>query len=54
MDMARRKRTHEVLLRLSDEDRAMLERLAERWGVSLSGVLRRLIREEHERQSRRR
>ena len=51
MDKTGRTRPHQVLLRLSDEERAMLLRLAERWGLSLSAALRRLIRDEHERQN---
>ena len=51
MDRAKRKRKQEILLRLSDEERAMLDQLAERWGVPLSGALRRLIRDEYERQN---
>jgi hypothetical protein len=51
MDKTGRTRTHQVLLRLNDEERAMLLRLAERWGLSLSAALRRLIRDEHERQN---
>jgi hypothetical protein len=51
MDKTGRTRTHQVLLRLNDEERAMLLRLAERWGLSLSAALRRLIRDEHEHQN---
>jgi len=34
-----------VMVRMDDTERAMLERLAARWGVSLSAAIRRLIRE---------
>ena len=34
-----------VMVRMDDTERAMLERLAAMWGVSLSAAIRRLIRE---------
>jgi hypothetical protein len=34
-----------VMVRMDDTERAMLECLAARWGVSLSAAIRRLIRE---------
>jgi hypothetical protein len=34
-----------VMVRMDDAERAMLECLAARWGVSLSAAIRRLIRE---------
>jgi hypothetical protein len=33
------------MVRMDDTERAMLECLAARWGVSLSAAIRRLIRE---------
>jgi hypothetical protein len=34
-----------VMVRMDDAERAILERLAAMWGVSLSAAIRRLIRE---------
>jgi uncharacterized protein (DUF1778 family) len=44
-DVQRRKKEHRILVRVDDEERAMLERIAAAWGVTLSAAVRRLIRE---------
>jgi hypothetical protein len=38
-------KTHPVMVRLDDYERARLEEIAAAWGVTLSAALRRLIRE---------
>jgi len=35
----------QILVRVDADERAMIERIADAWGVSLSAALRRLIRE---------
>jgi hypothetical protein len=44
-DIERLPKKSRLLVLLDAQERAMLERLAAQWGVSLAGAVRRLIRE---------
>jgi uncharacterized protein (DUF1778 family) len=44
-DVQRRTKNNRILVRVDDDERAMLERIAAAWGVTLSAAVRRLIRE---------
>jgi uncharacterized protein (DUF1778 family) len=41
----RRKKNNRILVRVDDDERVLLERIAAAWGVTLSAAVRRLIRE---------
>jgi uncharacterized protein (DUF1778 family) len=43
-----RKRKNQIALWLSDEERQMLDEIANRTGLSRSDVIRQMIRREHE------
>ncbi len=44
-DIQRRKKDWHILVRMDVDERAMVERIAAEWGVSLSAAIRRLVRE---------
>jgi Fe2+ or Zn2+ uptake regulation protein len=44
---AAEKRDNHFKMRMTDQERQMLEALAEREGLSASGVVRQLVRREH-------
>ncbi len=44
-DIQKRKKDRQILVRVDADERAMIERIADAWGVPLSAAIRRLIRE---------
>jgi len=44
-DRQKPKKDLQILVRVDANERAMIERIADEWGVSLSAAMRRLIRE---------
>jgi len=44
-DRQKHNKDKQILVRVDADERAMIERIADAWGVSLSAAMRRLIRE---------
>lgn len=44
-DRQKHNKDKQILVRVDATERAMIERIADAWGVSLSAAMRRLIRE---------